>query len=292
MRNSQKFPESEGEGNTKKSSPKKSARHRNWIFTWNNYTRENINSLKQTEKCKYLFQPEIGENGTPHLQGCLLFTESKSFSQIKLMFPEMHFEAMKYKRKALEYCIKERTRAGARHTNILEYKEIYDVLSDHTPYPWQQKIIDIVCGDPDPRKIHWVWEPIGNVGKTILCKHLVLKYQATIVGGKTRDAMYAIAATLKEDKPVTIIVFDIPRSSYGNLSYPALETIKNGLFFSSKYESGMVIFNVPHVIVFANAPPNESKLSEDRWDIILIKEGTPPPPAGEEGSSLLLLEKE
>ncbi len=271
MKNSLTQPEQMGKGNTSRLSPKKiTKRYRNWVFTWNNYTTKNINDLEKLKKCLYLFQPEIGENGTPHLQGCLLFSNRKSFSQIKQMFPEPHFEPMKYKQKALEYCMKSETKAGARYTNIQQYKEIYDTLEHNTPYEWQQNIINIVSGNPDPRKIHWVWEPYGNVGKTIVCKHLVLKYQAIIVGGKCRDAMYAIAMALKSDLPVNIIVFDIPRSSYGRLSYQALETIKNGLFFSSKYESGMVCINIPHVIVFANAPPDKSMLSDDRWDIISL----------------------
>ncbi len=282
------------EGNTSRLLPSwRSKRHRNWVFTWNNYTRENINDLEKLTNCQYLFQPEIGENGTPHLQGCLLFKLLKSFDQIKRMFPEPHWEPMKYKLKALEYCMKLETKSGPRHTNIIMYQEIYDVLDDHTPYPWQQHIIDIVRGDPDPRKIHWVWEPKGNAGKTILCKHLVLKYQAIFIGGKCRDAQYAVAMAKKEGKPINIILFDIPRSRQGRLAYDALESIKNGLFFSSKYESGSIVMNVPHLIVFSNAPPNETMLSEDRWDIILInREPSTSPLRAEELSASLSFGKE
>ncbi len=281
-------------GNTSQLSPNShTRRHRNWVFTWNNFTRKNIIDLEKLNNCQYLFQPEIGLNGTPHLQGCLLFKSLKSFDQLKRMFPEPHFESMKYKREALEYCTKLETKSGPIHTNILQYKEIYDMLNDYTPYKWQQDIINIVSGDPDPRKIHWFWEPKGNVGKTILCKHLILKYQAILVNGKCRDAHYAIATCLKEGNPVTTVIFDIPRSSFGRLSYPALESIKNGLFFSTKYESGQCVFNIPHVIVFANAEPDKSMLSEDRWDINLInEEGSPSFLRSEEGSPSSRLRKE
>jgi hypothetical protein len=46
-----------------------------------------------------------------------------------------------------------------------------------------------------------------------------------------------------------------------------MENVKDGLFFSTKYESGMVRYNPPHVIVFANVPPDVTKMSADRWVI-------------------------
>ena len=36
-------------------------------------------------------------------------------------------------------------------------------------------VVDILKTEPDERTIHWFWEPKGNVGKTTLCKWLVVK---------------------------------------------------------------------------------------------------------------------
>ncbi len=67
------------------------------------------------------------------------------------------------------------------------------------------------------------------------------------------------------------IIWDIPRSSKGNVSYATLEAVKNGLICNTKYETGVKVFNPPHVIVFANFPPDdESQLSADRWHIISL----------------------
>ncbi len=289
-----KCTETGGPGNTRRALAKTSKRHRNWCFTWNNHTEANINALENLKSCDYIFQPEIGESGTPHLQGCLLFKQPKAFNQIKSLLPGAHIETMKYRKKAIAYCMKSETKTGPRHTNMAKYKEIYDVLDDHTPYEWQQNVINIVKGKPDPRKIHWIWESKGNRGKTILCKHLVLKYGAIIVGGRCKDAMYAITQRLANDKLISIVVFDIPRSSYNHLSYPALEKIKDGLFFSSKYESGMVCYDIPHVLVFSNNEPERELLSRDRWDIIsLTRNGNPLTPGGTGGEladSLLSLD--
>jgi hypothetical protein len=43
------------------------------------------------------------------------------------------------------------------------------------PYGWQTEIINLLKDKPDKRTIHWYWEDKGNVGKTTLCKYLVIK---------------------------------------------------------------------------------------------------------------------
>jgi hypothetical protein len=68
----------------------------------------------------------------------------------------------------------------------------------------------------------------------------------------------------------TSVIIDIPRSRLDYVSYTAIEEIKNGCFFSTKYESDMVVFNSPHIICFANAYPETSQMSADRWKIYEI----------------------
>ena len=64
-----------------------------------------------------------------------------------------------------------------------------------------------------------------------------------------------------------IVLFDLSPSQEDRFNYEVLESIKNGLMFSSSYESRMKVFAIPHVIVFANWAPDESKLSADRWNV-------------------------
>lgn len=64
---------------------------RAWCFTLNNYTDEDIIAY-QNLKCKYIvFSKEVGESGTPHLQGYFYFANARSFSSIKKQFPRMNF---------------------------------------------------------------------------------------------------------------------------------------------------------------------------------------------------------
>lgn len=39
---------------------------------------------------------------------------------------------------------------------------------------------------------------------------------------------------------------------------------------STKYESTTFFFNKPIVLVFANFKPDRSKLSSDRWNVIVL----------------------
>ena len=60
-------------GNTRQISPSK-----HWCFTLNNYSMDDIKVLKNTDSSivpRYVFQEEIGEEGTPHLQGYINFNK-------------------------------------------------------------------------------------------------------------------------------------------------------------------------------------------------------------------------
>lgn len=264
-------------GNTKTATATKKKRinpSNYWCFTLNNYTDD---ILVQMEHCFALHQcnavvgKEIGESGTPHLQGYVEFkARSRPLEKFKDWAKKAHWEKRKGKRmQAAIYCSKDG-----------DYKEYGDI---HIPLPLakityedlrpsQQRIADMFREAEDPkwgRKIYWFWEPTGNWGKSVLATYLVDQCRAIEVSGKAADAKCGIAAyvdTHGEGPP--IVIMDIPRTrSTSYVSYEAIESIKNGRFFSSKYESGMVRFNKPHVIVFANEPPFMERMSLDRWCI-------------------------
>jgi hypothetical protein len=136
------------------------------------------------------------------------------------------------------------------------------------PRPFQSEIIGIYNTTPDDRKIYWRYCLSGNSGKTALAKHLCLKGKTIFVNGKASDVKCAAAKWIEQGKPLHCVIFGIPRTCTAEyVSYSAIEELKDGIFFSGKYESGQVIMDSPHVFVFANFPPDTSKLSMDRWDI-------------------------
>lgn len=242
-----------------------------WLGTFNNYSEDELTILlgELDDKCKkYVMQEEVGaENGVKHLQLKVAFSKrtrpTENFSLKKI-----HWEKS-CKWKGWQYCAKDDTSAGRRWA---KGETVPEVLKVPEIYGWQKDVIDIVSTPPDDRKIHWFWEPTGACGKSSLAKYLVMKHSALLVGGKAGDMKAALALIKKDGKMMpTVILVDIPRS-VEHVSYNGFEEIKNGCFFSGKYESGMVVMNPPHFIVFANIEPVFEKLSEDRWVIHDIRE--------------------
>jgi len=64
-----------------------------------------------------------------------------------------------------------------------------------------------------------------------------------------------------------VVVINLSRQAEGAFSYASVEAIKDGLTFSGKYEGGHRLFPTPHIVIFSNWWPDETKLSADRWDI-------------------------
>lgn len=98
----------------------KSARSRNWFFTLNNYTADDIKSITEVKGNDYefVFQEEKGESGTPHLQGVLMFKNARSFSSVKKLLRRAHLERVKNRLASIRYCTKTETRIGEVYTNL------------------------------------------------------------------------------------------------------------------------------------------------------------------------------
>lgn len=259
-------PEGSGGRVILKPPPSRCNAAKRWAFTAYQLTAPELKSLIEDEG-EYIFGEEIcPKTERFHLQGYIEFhTKCRPLEKIKI--GSIHWEKAKGDKKSnIKYCSK----SGNYHTNMKIPKPIKDPLEGLELYKWQKDIIEIVKGEPDDRKIYWCWEKEGCKGKTSLAKHLCLKYNALYVAGNNADMKFAISACLELEKEIDIVILDIPRTKEGFVSYTGMEEIKNGIFFSSKYESGMKIFNIPHFICLANFEPDITKLSKDRWHIINI----------------------
>ena len=134
--------------------------------------------------------------------------------------------------------------------------------------PWQAQITRRVTSTADYRDILWIWQPEGNTGKTYLAKYLHFFHGAIVTGGKPEDMKHAIARwrQITGHYPVTIII-DVARAdTFPKSGYKTIQQIKNALFFSGKYQSGMVASCLPpNIVVFANRKPRLQYMSRDRW---------------------------
>lgn len=81
---------------------------RNWCFTLNNYTPEEEAAIQKWEVTYMVYGHEVGESGTPHLQGYVKFQATKRLGAIKKLLPRAHWEQAKGDGKSnYAYCSKE-----------------------------------------------------------------------------------------------------------------------------------------------------------------------------------------
>lgn len=133
---------------------------------------------------------------------------------------------------------------------------------------WQADLEGVLSGSPDDRSIFFIVDYQGNAGKSWYCRYLRQEKSALVLSaGKKADLAYVFSKTIPSP---TIVCIDVPRSKMESLHYDFLEELKNGLLFSSKYESCYIEFEPPHVLVFCNEEPDGSKLSEDRYIIVKV----------------------
>lgn len=242
------------------------------FFTWFNYNEDSLKEFLDfcEFKCKkYAFQEEeCPKTGKIHLQGILCLHKKERDTSFGLP-KDIHWEKVRDENRATRYCLKDYTRVGRQWSKGIR-KPVQDPMEGLELYPWQKDILEIIQGPVHPRKIYWYWDPTGNAGKTSFAKHLCLKHNAIFLSGKGTDIFFAIAAAL-ETKEIPIVIFGFPRALEEYVAYGALESVKDGMFFSGKYESAQCLFNPPHIIVLCNFAPDQSKLSADRWEVVNIE---------------------
>lgn len=244
-----------------------------WAFTFNNYTYEEWLEIREefVKVCKkYVIGKEVGDEGTPHLQGFVSF--KKKLRPLSLALPKkIHWEKAKgTDMENYNYCTKDMDYI---QVGFPEEVKVFDM-----DLGWQLDVLDVIKTKPCRRTIYWIWSYAGCMRKTETCRYLVVKHGACIFGGKAADVRNGVAKYYEKhgDTP-KVIVMNIPRS-FGTeyVSYEGMENIKDMLFYSGKYEGDMICGNPPHFFVFCNFPPPEgdSKMSADRYVIKNLDEGT------------------
>lgn len=237
-------------------------------FVLNNYTEEEVCQIKHTIKeicSKGGFGFEVGESGTPHLQGAIWLHKKERITGLhkKPGFARASFRPIRNEEALIKYIQKDG------NTWLHGFPKPLKLITPSKP--WQINILQILQTEADDRTVHWYWSEKGGVGKSQFAKYLVAKENALFFEeGRKADIMHLIHEA-PEDRLEKIII-DVPRANGNKISYKSIESIKNGMIYSSKYEGGYRLFNAPHVIIFANAEPKYEELSEDRWIVTNIDE--------------------
>lgn len=233
-------------------------------FVINNYTTNDVCSIKSTIPKlakKAILGFEVGESGTPHIQGCIFLKKKMRITALmkESGFGRASMRAIRNDGACQDYCRKDNDYWEFGYPKPIK---VIDVL-----YNWQRDILELYLTEPNDRHIYWFWESKGKVGKSSFIKYMAVKHSILLCcGGKHTDIMNLVFNQDMDN--CSAVFFDIPRAHEGKISYASLECIKNGMVCNTKYETGVKIFNSPHVFIFANFPPDdESKMSADRWMI-------------------------
>lgn len=244
-------------------------------MTWFNSGKDRPVLHKWLKKmCKhYIYQLERGEkSGKLHFQVYFNLKEKtrdgplvKSSTAAGINGATFKPASDKGKTALKEYCMKEETREEGpwADTPIYLGEDLIKVLR-----PWQKKIADLLDAQPHRRKIYWYYDADGGMGKSSFSKWMYFNHQVlTLTIGKASDLLNLVYKMQGHRMYILDVSRTVPAGSMTEL-YMAIESVKNGYFVNTKYETGVACFAIPHVVVFSNHLPKKSALSADRWDII------------------------
>jgi len=139
--------------------------------------------------------------------------------------------------------------------------------------PWQKELLAVLATPADDRTIWWYVDPTGGAGKSTLVRTVVGTGDpctATALSGRVADMAFAY----QSEKAV---FFDVSRTMAENVKHLAqfAEQLKNGMFFSTKYESVLKRFPSPHVVFFSNSEPPQGLWSADRCKLVHLSVAEP-----------------
>lgn len=80
--------------------------HKSYMYTINNYDENDVKRLQAMECTYHVFGREVGEQGTPHLQGCITFKKGMRFNAAKRVL-KGHLTVPKVIEAARNYCLKD-----------------------------------------------------------------------------------------------------------------------------------------------------------------------------------------
>jgi Putative viral replication protein len=285
-------------------------RARAWCFTWNNYDDASIALLNGIDCTYMIYGKEVGENGTPHLQGTVRFESAQRFTAMrKLLTSACHIEMCKHLEKSIEYCKKdgdftergippiqgkrndlEQVKLAIKENPNITMKQLREDYSEvYAKYErWLTKYVQDNRPSTEVQAFplrQWQQELNDMLNGPPDNRTVVFVVDKKGNSGKTWFAHYysslhefvdVLPPGRKENMvhvlsgQARVVFIDFPRSKTEHIQYDLFEELKNGYIFAQKYDSMIKKFAVPHVVVMMNEDPDMTKLSADRYKIIEV----------------------
>jgi len=282
---------------------------KNWCFTLNNYSDDNISTL-DSFPCSYIiYGKEIGESGTPHLQGYVQMEKKIRLTGLTKLLQAHWSIAKGSPEQNVAYCSKdgdvytrgsiakkgERSdleafkdavkdgmvslkRAREEHSEIVARYPRFanEYIRDHVPMATQQ--------------LHPLrdWQAALNQKLNLPPSDRIIHFVVDTVGntGKTWFAKYysqlhddvqILESAKKADMAhaintsTRVLFVNVTRQQQDHFQYSFFEALKDGMVFSPKYESRMRYFKPVHIVVLMNQDPDMKLLSADRYKIVELE---------------------
>lgn len=239
-----------------------------------------MKSFLNTIAKKWTFQLELsGENKLEHYQGRFSLKVGTRRPQVEQLF-EKEFEGGFHTNKTAKinmnntfYVMKEDTRISGPWSDT-DPQETYHPRHirkvEGNWYPWQKSII-ADCEKIDDDIINVVIDINGLNGKTSLVHYIDIIGLGLVVPplNDYKQLMeYCMSFT-----PRRAYLIDMPRAIGKDHLYQffsAIETIKGGFMFNTRYSGKRIFFDRPIVWIFTNQVPDMSLLSKSRWRLWYI----------------------
>lgn len=224
---------------------------------------------------KFIFQAE-DTTDNPHYQGWFHTLVKKRPKQLAITwnadFPGNNVQAASQNGKEAlqQYAMKNDTRVAGPWADHAVYLG-QDLWPEHQQPAWQKSLTELIKQPPGDRKMMWIYDPVGNNGKTKYAKTLTYRYDAIPLGYGDSNNVLNLVSKFPGKR---VYVWNLTRAKPAQLSeldlYAAMESVKDGFFINLKYETGVCMFLPPHVVVMANHFPKFEHMSLDRWSILRI----------------------
>jgi len=240
----------------------------NYDFTlWNKKEEFKVDEVKAHLKeiaKKWCFQAEDAGSGK-HYQGRFSLKVKKRIGEFDFFSAHLS-QTSKLNIDNDFYVSKDETRVGGpwRDTDMYIPRQVRDIVD---LYPWQKKIKNNI-GVWDTRTINIIYDCVGNIGKSTLvaalCCELTNKVRVLPALPNFKDILGAVMCM-----PTALMyICDMPRGlDKAKMSefFAAIECIKNGHVYDTRYTFKEKWFDCPNIWVFTNVMPEREWLSKDRW---------------------------
>lgn len=256
-----------------------------WDFRYNEDTFGNYNDLIDTLNGiakHYVFQLEVGDSGYKHYQGRISLIKKRRKKEKHILLKLFKDKPPNYLEPTCNpehlkgdafYCMKEDTRHDGPWSDkdeVIPLTTQMKIFNSFTLRPYQSTLKEM-CLTFDMRKIDLIYDPNGNIGKSLFSEYLEYNNLAEeIPPFRLMDDIFQWVCSRPVKK---CYIVDMPRGmkkdKLGDF-YSGIEIIKNGVAYDKRYNAKKIRFDRPRIFVFTNMLPEFSLMSKDRWNVWLV----------------------